>query len=82
MTTICICGAGTMGSGIAQVAAGAGFKTILYDVDEGMLAMAADRLKNDLKNWLKNKRSVQVRKTSFSPALVLLTRSGIVLRIW
>jgi len=27
--TICICGAGTMGSGIAMVAAQAGFDTIL-----------------------------------------------------
>src|SRR5674476_543001 len=29
--TICICGAGTMGSGIAQVAAQSGFNTILFD---------------------------------------------------
>lgn len=31
--TICICGAGTMGSGIAQVAAQSGFDTILFDVN-------------------------------------------------
>lgn len=31
--TICVCGAGTMGSGIAQVAAQSGFKTILFDVN-------------------------------------------------
>ena len=31
--TICICGAGTMGSGIAQVAAQSGFNTILFDVN-------------------------------------------------
>ena len=36
--TICICGAGTMGSGIAQVAAQAGFHTLLYDVNKEMLA--------------------------------------------
>ena len=30
--TICVCGAGTMGSGIAQVAAQSGFNTILFDV--------------------------------------------------
>jgi len=35
--TICICGAGTMGSGIAQVAAQAGFRTIQYDVQTSML---------------------------------------------
>jgi 3-hydroxybutyryl-CoA dehydrogenase len=35
--TICVCGAGTMGSGIAQVAAQAGFTTILFDVNSEML---------------------------------------------
>ncbi len=35
--TICVCGAGTMGSGIAQVAAQAGFSTIQFDVNEFML---------------------------------------------
>jgi len=35
--TICICGAGTMGSGIAQVCATAGFRTILFDVNAEML---------------------------------------------
>lgn len=37
MLTICVCGAGTMGSGIAQVAAQAGYKTIQFDVNETML---------------------------------------------
>ena len=37
ITTICVCGAGTMGSGIAQLSAQAGFTTILYDVNETML---------------------------------------------
>src|ERR1700722_2203025 len=35
--TIGVCGAGPMGSGIAQVAAMAGYLTILYDVDAGMV---------------------------------------------
>ena len=35
--TICICGAGTMGSGIAQVAAQHGFNTILFDVKNEVL---------------------------------------------
>ncbi|MGI8950751.1 MAG: 3-hydroxyacyl-CoA dehydrogenase family protein [Chitinophagaceae bacterium] len=34
---ICICGAGTMGSGIAQVAAQSGFATILFDVNAEMI---------------------------------------------
>jgi 3-hydroxybutyryl-CoA dehydrogenase len=35
--TICVCGAGTMGSGIAQVAAQSGFKAIQFDVKAEML---------------------------------------------
>jgi 3-hydroxybutyryl-CoA dehydrogenase len=35
--TICVCGAGTMGSGIAQVAAMGGYRTLLYDVNPEML---------------------------------------------
>jgi len=35
--TICVCGAGTMGSGIAQVAAQAGFHTTHFDVNPIML---------------------------------------------
>src|SRR5689334_13566368 len=48
MNSICICGAGTMGSGIAQVAAGAGFRTILYDVNEEMIAKAKVKMEKDL----------------------------------
>jgi len=40
LNAICICGAGTMGSGIAQVSAQAGFLTILYDVNKQVLAKA------------------------------------------
>ena len=38
--TICICGAGTMGSGIAQVSAQAGFSTILYELTPAVLEKA------------------------------------------
>lgn len=36
-TVVCVCGAGTMGSGIAQLLAQQGFATILFDVDANML---------------------------------------------
>lgn len=42
--TIAIAGAGTMGSGIAQVTATAGYKTILFDIDPNMLKKAEDAL--------------------------------------
>ncbi len=46
--SICICGAGTMGAGIAQVAAQAGLYTILYDVNKDMLLKAQHTINNGL----------------------------------
>lgn len=40
ITTICVCGAGTMGSGIAQAAAQSGFYTLLYELNPAVLAHA------------------------------------------
>jgi 3-hydroxybutyryl-CoA dehydrogenase len=42
--TICICGAGTMGSGIAMVAAQAGFQTILFDLNDNVLEKAQSNI--------------------------------------
>lgn len=44
---IAVVGAGTMGSGIAQVAAMAGYETVLYDLDK---ALAAKGLQSVIKN--------------------------------
>jgi 3-hydroxybutyryl-CoA dehydrogenase len=46
--TIAIAGAGTMGSGIAQVTASAGFNTILFDINEVMLQKAQVSIQNSL----------------------------------
>ncbi|MEP6927560.1 MAG: 3-hydroxyacyl-CoA dehydrogenase NAD-binding domain-containing protein [Ginsengibacter sp.] len=46
--TICVCGAGTMGSGIAQVTAQSGFNTILFDVNELALNNAKATLEKNL----------------------------------
>jgi 3-hydroxybutyryl-CoA dehydrogenase len=46
--TIGVCGAGTMGSGIAQVSAMAGYRTILYDVDVAMVAKARTGIEKSL----------------------------------
>lgn len=61
MTTICICGAGTMGSGIAQVSATAGFVTLLFDVNEAAVHKAEEKLKKDLSS-LVNKGKLTVEK--------------------
>ena len=46
--TICICGAGTMGSGIAQVCAQNGFYTILFDLNATILENAKSSINNNL----------------------------------
>lgn len=46
--TICVCGAGTMGSGIAQVAAQSGFNTIQFDVSETMLQKSREGIEKNL----------------------------------
>lgn len=55
--TICICGAGTMGSGIAQVCAQSGFNTILFDVNETVLEKAEFGIQQNLQ-FLVNKQKI------------------------
>ncbi|MBC7826473.1 MAG: 3-hydroxybutyryl-CoA dehydrogenase [Chitinophagaceae bacterium] len=46
---ICVCGAGTMGRGIAQLAAQSGFDTILYDVQRSVLEEAKVSIQQNLR---------------------------------
>jgi 3-hydroxybutyryl-CoA dehydrogenase len=46
--TIGVCGAGTMGSGIAQVAAMGGYTTLLYDVDANMVEKGRSAIEKSL----------------------------------
>lgn len=48
ISTVGILGSGTMGSGIAQVAALAGVNVLLYDVSADALQKAVERIKDDL----------------------------------
>ncbi len=64
--TICICGAGTMGSGIAQVGAQSGFTTILFDISENVLEKAKGGIKKNLQFLVdKQKISVEVKEEIF-----------------
>ena len=64
--TICVCGAGTMGSGIAQVAAQSGFKTILFDLNKEVLSNAKKVISNNLRFLIsKNKISVSEKEEIF-----------------
>ncbi|MEQ1677012.1 MAG: 3-hydroxyacyl-CoA dehydrogenase NAD-binding domain-containing protein [Chitinophagaceae bacterium] len=49
ISRICVCGAGTMGSGIAQAAAQAGFHTLLYELNSAVLEKAAASIDKNLK---------------------------------
>lgn len=48
--TICICGAGTMGSGIAQTAAASGYRTILFDVNAEVLQKGMSAIERNLRS--------------------------------
>ena len=48
ITTICVCGAGTMGAGIAQAAAQHGFRVILYDLSQAALEKSALQIRKNL----------------------------------
>ncbi|MEO7923722.1 MAG: 3-hydroxyacyl-CoA dehydrogenase NAD-binding domain-containing protein [Chitinophagaceae bacterium] len=50
INSICVCGAGTMGSGIAQAAAQAGFHTLLYELNPAVL----DRAKTSIDMTLRS----------------------------
>jgi 3-hydroxybutyryl-CoA dehydrogenase len=45
---ICVCGAGTMGAGIAQTCAQHGFEVILFDLNPNTIASAKNKIENDL----------------------------------
>lgn len=45
---ICVCGAGTMGAGIAQAVAQAGFSTLIYEVNPEVLTRAKNNIEKNL----------------------------------
>jgi len=60
--TVAVLGAGTMGHGIAQVGAAAGFKVRLYDVDPKVCARALEQIRSNLeKGMAKGKVSQEER---------------------
>jgi len=65
---ITVLGSGTMGSGIAQVAATAGFKTTLYDIQEELLAKALKKIQARLE------RSVSKGRLDAEQARLALAR--------
>ncbi|RYY18913.1 MAG: 3-hydroxybutyryl-CoA dehydrogenase [Chitinophagaceae bacterium] len=73
INAVCVCGAGTMGSGIARLIAGRGFATIVYDVDalkisnsEASIMQQLDQLvsKNKITLHDKNNTLAHIRFTT------------------
>jgi len=60
--TVCICGAGTMGNGIAQVCATAGFRTVLYDLDKEILQKAKNNIENNLIKLVEKQKVSETEK--------------------
>lgn len=54
--TICVCGAGTMGSGIAQAAAQHGFHVLLYDLSQKVLDTARQQVEKNLQSLVEKKK--------------------------
>jgi len=63
ITTIGVIGSGTMGSGIAQVAALAGFEVLLHDVAPPALAAGMERIKADLRKRTEKERTPATEAT-------------------
>ena len=59
---ICVCGAGTMGSGIAQVSAQSGFRTILYDLSPAVLEKATSSIQKNLQSLVEKKKLLNSEK--------------------
>ena len=55
-STICICGAGTMGCGIAQAAASSGFYTILYELNDVVLEKAKRSIEKNLQSLVEKRK--------------------------
>jgi len=64
INSICVCGAGTMGSGIAQTAAMSGFYTVLYDLDKDILLAAEDRMQLNLQKLAAKGKITEAEKNA------------------
>ena len=65
--TLLVVGTGTMGSGIAQVAAAAGYRTLVYDSAEAQIDRAMQRIRGDLDKGVQlGKVTADARDTTLS----------------
>ncbi|HEY0057583.1 MAG TPA: 3-hydroxyacyl-CoA dehydrogenase NAD-binding domain-containing protein [Flavisolibacter sp.] len=67
---VVVCGAGTMGSGIAQVSATAGFNTVLYEVSETVLAKAQAAIKGSLRSAVQKGKLAADREAAIFNSII------------
>lgn len=64
--TICVCGAGTMGSGIAQAAAQSGIYTILFDLNTEVLQKAEASINQNLDSLVQKQKITEEQLRSIN----------------
>jgi len=64
-----VCGAGTMGAGIAQLSCQAGARTLLYDPDHAALGRGADRIRAQLARSAERGRLTEAHATEAAAGL-------------
>lgn len=60
--TVCVCGAGTMGSGIAHVCAAAGYTTVLFDLNEEIIQKAKINIVQELQKLVGKQKISKEKK--------------------
>src|SRR5436853_2533613 len=60
--TIAVIGAGTMGHGIAQVAAQAGYAVVLHDVNDELVTRGLARIDDNLKKGIERGKLTEVAR--------------------
>jgi len=76
INNVCVCGAGTMGAGIAEVFASGGYQTILYDVNDEVLHSAENRIRENLKRLVAKNKIPSLEEDAILERLVFTTTMG------
>lgn len=76
MRRVGVVGAGTMGAGIAQVAAQAGFEVVLCDINPAVLDAALDRIRSGLRRQIERGRMAEAEVNSVLGRIVATTALG------
>jgi 3-hydroxybutyryl-CoA dehydrogenase len=74
--TICVCGAGTMGSGVAQVAAQADFTTIQFDVNDAILQKSKTAIEKSLQTLVDKNKITQEQQQNTLSKLIFTSNSN------